>query len=159
MATYRMFYMLRWSIVGAVLGAVLLLVQGWLIYGYVTQPASVIIKAEDYNTIVTQGDFVVVDFTALRPRECISQTTRWLWRDMANDKREVIELSYSAMAFGHSEPQTPRDYRFKFPIPSGTPLGEWNVRTLHADYCSWFSWVFGPNLRTSNPQGITVVPK
>lgn len=142
-----------WIIGGLVIGIV---AQIGAIWWLAQAPNSIVISAPNYHLIVRAGGMIGVEFTARRDRECVTETTRWLWRDDAGGRRIVVPLDYSNMAFGH-EGNAARDYRFLFRIPVWLAPGEWTVRTLHADFCWPWSYTTGPRLRTSPPFGITVV--
>lgn len=134
-----------------------LLLQSMLIGWLAAADVSHVVPATEYQHRIKPGGMVSVEFSSNKSRECVTQTTRWLWRDTPAGRREIIELAYSAMAFGHDLEDRPRDYRFMFEVPSFIAPGQWNVRTLHADYCWPWSWVLGPRLRMSPPIGLDVV--
>lgn len=152
MTGFRLRTSAAYAIIGLMMG---LAVQGMFLSSLWGAPVSHVIPAMEYRLSVRPGGMVRVDFTAEKDRECITQTTRWLWRDIQG-RREIMELSYGAMSFGHDLPNDPRDYRFVFEVPRWMPDGEWNVRTLHADYCWPWSWMLGPRLRTSPAIGIRI---
>lgn len=134
-----------------------LLIQAAIVGYLVTQDVSNIIPAAEYQRRIKPGGVVAVDFSADKSRQCVTQTSRWLWRDNSVGRREVIELSYGAMGFGHDVDGAARDYRFLFEVPPFVQPGQWNVRTLHADYCWPWSWFLGPKLRISPTIGLNVV--
>lgn len=134
-----------------------LLVQAAILGYLVTQDVSNVIPAATYQHRIKPGGVVAVDFSGNKSRQCITQTSRWLWRDNSAGRREVIELSYGAMGFGHDVDGASRDYRFLFEVPAFINVGRWNVRTMHADYCWPWSWFLGPRMRMSPPIGLDVI--
>lgn len=154
MTAFRYKVTLLYIVLGLLVG---LAVQGMIVSSLIHAPASFILPPNNYTIATNPGALVKLEFTSDKNRECITQTTRWLWRDV-EDKREIIELTYSAMAFGHDTPGTKKNYRFIFEIPHALPIGSWNLRTLHADYCWPWSWVLGPRIRTSPAFGLVVTP-
>ncbi len=152
MIIYRLSRFAYSALLGLAVGFLLLLV---ILAQIASSPAAIVVAADAYTRQVKRGGTVSIEFEVSKSHECITQTTRWLWRDVGQ-RREIVELAYAAMSFGHDDPDEPRRYRFFFEVPVSIPPGEWNVRTLHADYCWPWSWVLGPRLRSSPTLGLVV---
>jgi hypothetical protein len=135
-----------------------MIIQQVIIFWLSSGEAVAVRQAPNYRIAVHRGDLVAVDFEADRDRECITQNTRWLWRDEPDGRRTVVPWTNALHAFGHDQKE-PRAYRFMFLVPDSMPLGEWNVRTLHADYCWPWSYMLGPRIRNSPPFGVTVLAR
>ena len=149
----RQHAIVMWLVFGLVAG---LFVQQVVISVLARSPLSKVSIAPNYRLRAAAGALIPIEFTGDRVRECVTQTSRWLWRDEDDGRRVVVMWVQAIMAFGH-DTEAPRKYRFQFALPSQVPEGEWNVRTLHADYCWPWSYVLGPRMRTSPVFGITVV--
>lgn len=132
-----------------------LLLQQVTIFWLSSETVAHVEVAPHYRIVTRRGDFVSLDFQIDKARDCVTETSRWLWRDEPDGRRVVVPWTQAMHSFGHDRPE-PRAYQFLYPIPLYMPEGEWNVRTLHADYCWPWSYMIGPRLRSGLPFGVTV---
>lgn len=121
-----------------------------------------ITEKEGNNGVVVAGGILETRYHFVRRRQCNSVSQTWLWKwinEGTGDKRRYfVPLAVSPVTLSDASPVI-QDFVVALPLPRAVLPGEWFVRYKALDYCNIFAWMFGPSIRVSKDEPVTVLPQ
>jgi len=137
--------------IGALLGAIIMLVS---LAGIAARPPLKLLGAKEFHGVSAHDGLLEIEYRFVRQRECNSLASTWLWRwvdgpAVGERKKYYIAFGTSNMTIGEPSPLV-QEIIIAGPRPAALTSGNWFLKAKYNDYCSLFSYVFGPSVRVAD---------
>lgn len=142
---------------GTVLGAISTLIVVTLVTSNV--PVQVIETRPDVANIA-HDSVLETHYKFLRRQGCNSVVSTWMWRWVGGDgatERQPYYVSIGTAFVTLADPSPLiQNFIIARPLPAAVTPGQWFLRSKYLDYCRVLAPIFGPTVRVSMDELVTV---